>query len=221
VLGLLLSALALGFRHGFDVDHVAAISDIGAGTAEKGRAIVLATVYAAGHALVVIGLGLVAVVAGGYVPEGLDTLMGRIVGGTLVILGLYVFWSLITHGQDFRLRSRWSLVFDVFHRRHRHPDSVEGVGPLGCFLIGCLHGIGAETPTQILLFAATAGMVSVTSAVPVLLFFVGGLFLANTAVAVITGLGFDAAAKRKVPYRALGAAVGAASLLVGLSYLFA
>ena len=37
--------------------------------------------------------------------------MGRIVGVTLIVLGVYVFESLIRHGREFRMRSRWMLVF--------------------------------------------------------------------------------------------------------------
>ena len=40
--------------------------------------------------------------------------MGRVVGITLIALGVYVFVSLIRHGREFRMRSRWMLVFAGF-----------------------------------------------------------------------------------------------------------
>src|SRR6266508_3248268 len=43
----------------------------------------------------------------------------RIVGVTLLLLGVYVFASLIRHGRDFRLRSRWMLVFAGARRAAR------------------------------------------------------------------------------------------------------
>ena len=44
-------------------------------------------------------------------PPGVDDVMQRIVGATLVVLGVFVFTSLIRHGREFRMRSRWMLLF--------------------------------------------------------------------------------------------------------------
>ena len=41
--------------------------------------------------------------------------MGRVVGVTLIVLGVYVVYALIRYREDFRMRSRWMLVFA---RRH-------------------------------------------------------------------------------------------------------
>ncbi|MGZ8439125.1 MAG: hypothetical protein ACXWXR_11395, partial [Candidatus Limnocylindrales bacterium] len=54
---------------------------------EQTQAIRLGTLYALGHALVVVVLGLFALAFGALLPEWLDPVMGRIVGFTLVALG--------------------------------------------------------------------------------------------------------------------------------------
>ena len=62
-----------------------------------------------------IALGLVALTFGALLPDWLDPLMGRIVGLTLVGLGVWVIYSIYRYaraGETFRLRSRWMLVFD-------------------------------------------------------------------------------------------------------------
>jgi high-affinity nickel-transport protein len=145
--GLMVSALLLGIRHGIDWDHIAAITDITSTTAAAGMAdaahteqhrdvsghshghggeveirahdagpggatlapalaarpsvgrtrllsgqadaIRLGTLYALGHGAVVVALGIVAIAFGALLPEWLDPLMGRIVGVTLVALGLW------------------------------------------------------------------------------------------------------------------------------------
>src|SRR5829696_8839872 len=171
--GLLVTALLLGIRHGFDWDHIAAITDItsttataeigteahnaqhvavghvhehghggatelrahdagpGAATAtmsvagpavfrgrlvaEQRHAILLGTLYALGHASVVAALGFAALAFGALLPEWVDPIMGRVVGVTLLVLGVWVFfslWQFVRHGREFRLRSRWMLVFD-------------------------------------------------------------------------------------------------------------
>jgi high-affinity nickel permease len=50
---LLVSAFGFGIRHGFDWDHIAAISGIATGEKNPRKAFSLATAYAVGHAAVV------------------------------------------------------------------------------------------------------------------------------------------------------------------------
>jgi high-affinity nickel-transport protein len=122
--------------------------------------VLLGTLYALGHALVVAILGLAALLLGAALPDWIDPIMGRVVGATLVFLGIYVFVSLfqyLRHGGEFRIRSRWMLVFDGIRygwRRiqagihgHQHVDPVEATsyGPRTAFGVGMIHGFGAET----------------------------------------------------------------------------
>src|SRR6478736_4144655 len=108
--GLVLTALGFGFRHGIDWDHIAALTDITSSQDQPRRSLWFATLYALGHALVVFLLGFAAIVLAQRLPETVDTVMERLVGATLVILGCYVFYALARHGRDFRMRSRWMLI---------------------------------------------------------------------------------------------------------------
>ncbi|MDH3299704.1 MAG: hypothetical protein OES24_04275 [Acidimicrobiia bacterium] len=110
--GLLLTALALGLRHGVDWDHIAAIAELSGAANDRRRGFRLSLLYAFGHAAVVFVLGCVAIIAGTAIPDGLDRWMGRVVGLTLIWLGVWVIVELVRHGRDFRLRSRWLLVLD-------------------------------------------------------------------------------------------------------------
>ena len=94
-------------------------------------------------------------------------------------------------------------------------DPLPTYGAFGALGIGMLHGIGAETPTQVLIFAAAASANGRPTSIALLLFFVLGLMAANTLVAVASTLGF-----RRVlahPAIAVGLAVVTAtfSLVVG------
>ncbi len=110
--GLLLTALGLGLRHGVDWDHIAAIADL-SGTAEsRRRGFLLSMLYAIGHAAVVFGLGTLAIAFGVAIPDSVDSWMGRIVGITLIALGVWILVELVRKGRDFRLRSRWMLMID-------------------------------------------------------------------------------------------------------------
>ncbi len=58
----LLSAAILGFRHGFDYDHIAAITDITSVQTNRWRGMRLGLHYALGHAATVAALGTVVIV---------------------------------------------------------------------------------------------------------------------------------------------------------------
>src|SRR3989442_828271 len=153
--------VVLGFRHGFDWDHIAAITDITSTTPashadddvravapmprhehdappgahghsqeatgplhvlaesrfahEQRHAIGLASLYAFGHASVVLVLGVLALLLGAVLPEWVDPVLQRVVGVTLVVLGVWVLISVVQYVRgkgEFRMRSRWMLVFD-------------------------------------------------------------------------------------------------------------
>ena len=129
-IGLLLTALTLGLRHGVDWDHIAAISDL-CGTAEdRRRGLRLSLLYAVGHAAVVLALGGAAIVFGAAIPDALDEWMARIVGLTLVGLGVWVIVGLVRHGRDFRLRSRWMLILNGTFAGLRRVRGRNGDGPV-------------------------------------------------------------------------------------------
>lgn len=138
-IGLYATVLALGIRHGFDWDHIAAISDITSTTvtvdeteghsstarmvgrsgirtwAPPRRALVLGSLYALGHASIVAVLGLAAIMAGAVLPDWIDPVMGRVVGLTLIGLGAWLVYAAlraVRSGESVRLRSRWMLVLD-------------------------------------------------------------------------------------------------------------
>ena len=250
-LGILTTGLVLGFRHGFDWDHIAAITDItsttGAADAEAdgerleepprtetGHAIGLGTLYALGHAAVVLALGLLAIAFGAILPDWVDPIMSRVVGVTLVVLGVYVFVSLWQHlrgGPEFRLRSRWMLVFDgarytwrrfrarLHGHAHVEPVEVSAYGARTAFGVGMIHGVGAETGTQALLIAAVGGAAGAGLGVPMLLAFVVGLVVANTVIVVVSATGFVAARFRQPVTIAIGVLAGVFSIVIGLSFL--
>ena len=203
---------------------------------EQRRAIVLGTLYALGHASVVASLGAIALAFGALLPDWVDPIMGRIVGLTLVVLGVWVFHSLyahLRHGTEFRLRSRWMLVFSSIRyggrwlraKLHGHPR-VEPVetspyGPRTAFGVGMIHGVGAETGSQVLIIAAVGGAASVGLGIPMMLAFIAGLLISNTLIVLLTATGFVASRSRQRIYLAVGVVAGVFSLVVGTLFLLA
>ena len=202
--------------------------------AEERHSIVLGTLYALGHASVVAALGLAALLFGAVLPEWIDPIMSRLVGVTLVLLGIWVFVSLYQyarHGMEFRLRSRWMLLFDVarhgwrrFQARlhgHEHvaPIEMSSYGPRTAFGVGMIHGIGAETGSQVLIIAAVGGAAGAGLGVPMMVAFIVGLLISNTAIVAVTATGFVASQLRERIYVAIGVVAGVFSVVVGLLFL--
>lgn len=191
----------------------------------------LASFYALGHATVVVLLGLLAIWLGAILPEWLDPLMERIVGVTLVLLGIWIFYSLWRYGGSFRLRSRWMLVFSwarhgwaaLQSRMTGHPaehtHDFSQYGPKTAYGVGMIHGIGAETGSQALLLASAAGATSSLTGSMLLFAFTVGLLISNSIVAAFSAFGFVSSATKRNIYVVVGIIAGVFSLFVGFFFL--
>ena len=96
----LLSCALLGLRHGFDYDHLAAITDITSIQRGWRDGMRLGILYALGHALTVAVLGLAVIVLRLSLPAGMDIVGERLVGATLIALSLYVLVAWLRHRRD-------------------------------------------------------------------------------------------------------------------------
>ena len=265
--GIVASGFLFGLRHGIDWDHIAAIADITSSQDDRRRALWFGTLYALGHAAVVLMLGVLAIVAGDLLPAGVDEFMGRVVGVTLLLLGVYVFYSLVRHGRDFRLRSRWMLVFSGVrrgarwarerisgrsgvavaeastsglpppgdpalwhhghhgrpgHHHHEAPepdDAFMNYGTATSIGVGMIHGVGAETPTQVLIFLAAAGAGGPAVGVVVLVAFIVGLLASNSLITLGSAYGFLSASRNFAVYAAVGVIVALFSLVLGVLFV--
>lgn len=234
---------------------------------------ILATLYAGGHASVVLVLGSVAIVVGDVLPDTVDDVMRRIVGVTLIALGGYIALGVLRYGTEFRLRSRWvavaallrvvarrrrcdtEVVIEHEHphgsnhghdhhvheaqappdhlssaattvdHRHRHvhratlpPDPFRS-GRGAAFGIGMLHGVGAETPTQILVFVAAASVGGALAGEVLLIAFTIGLVASNTAIAIAATVGLLEAGRHPRLYVGVSIITAAFSLGLGTLYL--
>ncbi len=228
---LIFSALVFGLRHGIDWDHIAAITDITSSQERPRDGMWLGTVYAMGHASVVTVLGMLAVLVGASLPDWVDRLMEPFVGITLLVLGLYVIYSLLKDRENFRMRSRWMLLFEWAEVGYRWLVSkLTGVesekivhrrdyGFLSAYLVGMIHGIGAETPTQVLLFVAAAGAAGRTQGVILVLTFIVGLLISNSIITVMATYSFLRARRNTSTLMVLGSIAAVFSMTVGTLFL--
>ncbi|MDP2674541.1 MAG: hypothetical protein Q8Q00_06515 [Dehalococcoidia bacterium] len=204
---------------------------------EQRRALYLGTLYALGHGSIVTVLGLLAILARGFLPAEIDPIMERVVGVTLVLLALYLFYSLYRFFRgdgEFRIRSRWMLVFAGVRNafrwlrsrisgEHPHDHDVHGMDQYGArtaYGVGLIHGIGAETGTQVLVIATAVGAGTKAMGVAAMMAFVLGLLISNSFVTLATTAGFVSSRRRQEIYVFAGVLAAVFSLVVGLVFLF-
>jgi high-affinity nickel-transport protein len=179
-------------------------------------------------------LGITAISIGARLPSWVDGVMEPLVGITLILLGSYVLYSVARFRSEYKLKSRWMILFSLvqnlsnkLHSKLHHEDRAHDVlhhpekyDSKAAFGIGMIHGIGAETPTQILLFLAASDVRSSIAGVVILFSFVSGLMISNSAITVLSILGFTTVKNNKSLYVILGLLTGTMSLVLGLTYLF-
>jgi high-affinity nickel-transport protein len=230
------SCALLGLRHGFDYDHLAAISDITAVQRSRFEGIRLGILYALGHAFTVLTLGALVILLHLSLPARLDAWAERIVGFTLVVLGLLVVANLARqphlHSHSHQImESRWALLIHAARQaawrvRRIFQNNAPKPAPFAwnyssgtVFCVGILHGLGAETPTQLMLFLLTASLGGTMLGLFGLLAFGTGLVVMNTIMtAALSGI-FGTGRVHPHFYRIVAAAGAVYSLAIGFVFL--
>jgi high-affinity nickel-transport protein len=227
ILGAILFASVLGVRHGLDWDHLTAIADlVGVPGQHTRRSLGLALWYCLGHGTVILVLGLLVGVLGLHLPPELDRVSEMVVGATLVLMGLLVLGQVWRQGSGYQFAGRWSTLLHAFERLRRHgrphvQRPLTGQVSLRAAMgVGVLHGSGAETPSQVVLFATAAAAGSSDAAALVLLAFVVGLIASDLAVALVWLSGRVGTLRVPGGQLALGLLTSISSLVVGLLFLF-
>ena len=218
----------LGFRHGFDYDHMVAITDVANTQTRKKQAMLLTLSYSLGHALVVISIGASIILLGISIPQTLDDFMGKAVGATLVILGFYIAYHLAKKGQkEFRAVTRFTIIANsilyVYSKVgskllgqtiHRRRVFENGYANHSSFVVGMIHGIGTESPTQIAIFTMSLGF-GIILGVTALVVFVTGIIMSNIIFGMMISTGFMQSLRSYKIYKYASIVSATTSLLVG------
>jgi high-affinity nickel permease len=230
------SCLLLGLRHGFDYDHLAAISDITAVQRNWKSGLRLGMTYALGHAFTVAALGVAVLQLHMGLPQGLDHLTERLIGLTLIVLGLGVVAGILrkdAHGHRHgRIESRLAIAINgvlwlawqvrrLWNKEARKPERFQWMyNGKSVFAIGVLHGVGAETPSQLALFFLTANLGGTSRGMLGLAAFSLGLVAMNALMTASMGGAFRASGGHPRFYHAIAWTGAAYSCIIGLIFLF-
>jgi len=101
------------------------------------------------------------------------------------------------------------------HHKHPEPDAFMNYGARTAFVVGMLHGVGAETPTQVLIFATAVGAGGKAAGEAVLVTFLIGLLVSNSVITLGSAFGFLRASKNWTVYVTIAVLTGVFSLVVG------
>ncbi|MEO6806443.1 MAG: hypothetical protein ABI286_10285 [Edaphobacter sp.] len=226
----LFTASLLGFRHGFDYDHIAAITDVVSVQHSKRTAMRLGMTYALGHALTVALLGSIVIVFGINLPASADRWAERLVGITLLVLGIYVLATLLVKPAALP-KSRYMLLHQGYHRVLYAFKGKSGAFPAdrqtpnpsfdtrSVFIIGIVHGLGAETPSQLLIFLLAANLGGAALGMLGLSMFLAGLLTMNALMTASVAGVFGASRHRPQLLRLVSALTAVYSLAMGIVFL--
>ena len=232
----LLSCALLGLRHGFDYDHLAAISDITSVQRTWREGMRLGLLYALGHALTVALLGTAVILLHLSLPHHMDAIGERLVGATLIILAIYVLVSFLRrkpgdpHHHDVP-RSRIALLITGARysawriRSLGNPDAPKPdafafrYDRSSVFIVGIIHGLGAETPSQLLLFLLAANLGGTSKGFLGLLSFIAGLLIMNTLMTASASGIFASSTSRPRLQTIVTSLTAAYSFVIGAIFL--
>jgi len=179
-------ALALGFKHSYDADHLVAVSTLLVRSRDLRRTTLMSVSWAAGHMLTASGITVILFV---FREALLSTYLAQFEVAVAVMLIAIGVAALLW---EFRVLHRLGLLHDHPHEHaggtHRHPHlHLRRFGDHGTmFGIGIVHGLASNDELLVLLVAAFA-----IQSLPELLVGVG-VFSAGVVLGMILfGLGLS------------------------------
>jgi len=193
LVGVLLG-IALGARHAFEPDHLAAVSVLAADGPSARRGALIGALWGAGHTLSLLACGLAVAVAATQIPPGLSDGFELAVAAMLMVLG----------GRAMYRARRAPHVHVVGHRRAMRP-----------LIVGAVHGLagsGALTALVMTRLPSTAERLSF-----MLLFGLGSV-AAMSAISGAAGWPLARLARSPRASRFLSVIAGTMSVALGIGW---
>jgi len=220
VVSFAMLALGIGIRHGFDTDHIAAIADMVGAENQRVKQVRLGVMYALGHGSIVFVIGLLALYLGTHFSEETVMLMESLVGISLVILGGLIIYSVFKQKSEYEYKSRFQIIYETvarfFNKDHQVKKlSSTSIGIIGALIIGVIHGIGVESPTQIAIITSSVGLDNYSASMIQLVLFVIGLLISTIFITFAASWGFMKAQLKRKIYIFLGSVTGVYSVVLG------
>jgi len=152
------------------------------------------------------------------VPAGLSVWMQKIVGLTLIALGAYVLRAVVVGAGPVGRGGAFLVLVDRIRHRGKgvQTSATSTYGPKSSLGLGVLHGVGAETPTQLSVLLIAANMGGLGNGVLALLMFAAGMFASNMALTTAATGTFEISRRNPWIFRWLGGLTSIYSLWIGV-----
>ncbi|MDQ3556613.1 MAG: hypothetical protein M3409_07520 [Gemmatimonadota bacterium] len=198
----LLTALAAGFLHALEPDHMAAVTTFVARRPRPLRALGFGLRWGAGHSVAILVVGIALIVLDVRIPDGVSRGLEFGVGTLLMALGLWLLWSV--------LHDRAHAAAGPGEHPHHHAG--------GSGWVGVAHGLAGTAPLVALLPVALGG--SPLWAGAYLLVFGVGTVAAMGFYALVAGVVFDRASIHSESLaRGIRLATALASTAIGVLWM--
>lgn len=160
-------------------------------------------------------LGVLIILFAWKVPIWVDYTTGKLIGLTLVIMALMLVMGRKNQEANLPMSRGIHFIRKIGRRDEPFSFSKKNV-----FTIGLIHGIGVETPTQLLLFTTIAGLTASQFGIAIVLAFSLGLFITHILLALIGVVAADGFSKL-APFRHwMRISAVSFSLILGVNYLW-
>jgi high-affinity nickel-transport protein len=149
----------------------------------------------------------------------------------LLVLGIYVLGTLVFRPDDTLPKSRYMLLHAGYHRarlafkRREEGAPLEAYAPpknfdaRSVFVIGVIHGLGAETPSQLMIFLLAANLGGAALGMLGLGMFLAGLLTMNAVMTASAAGLFGVSRHRPQFLRVVSALTAIYSLAMGIIFL--
>ena len=219
--GALFSCCLLGLQHGVDWDHVAAISDVAGVQTSAREATRCGLLYALGHAATVGLLGISAIALKHALPASFSSWMQRIVGLTLVVLGGYLLIALANGSNTLSRGQALRAIVSRLSSRSATTLPARQYGRKSSLGLGVLHGIGAETPTQLSMLLIAANLGGLGNGILGLTAFAGGMVVSNLVLTAGATCLFAISRGQPVWLNWVAALTAGYSIWIGITFIAA
>lgn len=212
-LGLAAASLGLGLLHGFDTDHVVAVTNFVSQDPRPRHAARFGLQFGSGHTLTVLFFGIILLLFKYTIPESLSKVMEVASGVVLILLGVWVTKrhlaleeGALTHTHEHIHGTETHVHAHIHHGDHIHRH--------GATLTGSITGLAGTA--GVMLFGPILAAPSIPYATAFIVLYGLGVSLSMTTYGYFISGFYRAASRSRLIGKVVGLATGLVSIGIGL-----
>ncbi len=215
-IGLAAASLGLGLLHGFDTDHVVAVTNFVSQDPRPRHAARFGLQFGSGHTLTVLIFGIILLLFKYTIPESLSNLMELTSGAILILLGSWVTARHLSPEEGFLTHTHQHAHSNEMHV-HEHTHFGDHLHRHGATLTGSITGLAGTA--GVMLFGPIIAAPSIPYAAAFIIMYGLGVSLSMNIYGYFISSFYRAASRSKLVGKAVGLATGLISIGLGLMWV--